>query len=101
MPLDSPNLLNGLDHLELIATGPGLNMEGPSADEQANPAFSMNALDILQFSQSIDSVSGTCASAGPASVTVASTSKSTVKNFQRIHVEKLKTAWYGPSQISI
>jgi len=39
MLLDYPNLLNGLDYLELVATGPGLNMEGPSADEQANSAL--------------------------------------------------------------
>jgi len=89
VPLDPPNHLNSLDYLEPVATGPGLDMEGSSA--QANPiAFSMNALDILQFSQSLDSVS-----AGP------STSKSTVKTSRRMRVGKSKTARYGPSQISI
>ena len=94
--MNPPNLLNGLDYLEPVATGPGLNMEG---SEQANPTFSINSLDILQFSQSINSVSGTSASAGPASV--ASTSKSMVKNPHRMRVGKLKTAQYGLSQISI
>lgn len=90
MPLNPPNLL---DYLEPVATG---HMEGSSANEQANPAFNMNALDILQFSQSIDSVSGTSASAGPASVTVASTSRSTIKNPSKMRVGKAKTARYGP-----
>ncbi len=93
MPLNPPNLLSGLDYLEPVATHPVLNMGGSSADEQANPTFSMNSLDILQFSQSHDSLSGT---SGPASV--ASTSKSTVKNSRRMRVGKLKTARYALSQ---
>ena len=87
MPL---NPSNDLDYLEPVATGLGLNMEGSSANEQANPTFSMNSLNI--YSHSIDSVSGTSASAGPASV--ASTSESTVKIFHRMHVGKSKTARY-------
>ena len=93
MPLPNPpNLLNNLDYMEPVATGPDLSMEGSSAGEQANPAF-LNSFDILQFSRSIDSVSGTSASAGPA----ASTSRSTVKG-SRMRVGKSTTARYGLSQ---
>ena len=103
MPLNPPNrdFLNALDYLarEPVAPGhiaPGLNtMEGSSADEQANPTFSMNSLDsdILQFSQSIDS-----ASAGPVGVASTSSSKSTFKNSRKMRVGKTKTARYGLSQ---
>ena len=58
--------------------------------------FSMDPLGVLQFSQSIDSVSGNSesVSAGPAGPQVASTSKSTVKKSRRLRVGKAKTARY-------
>jgi len=91
MPLNPPDLLGHLDYSKL---GPGPSMEGSSANEQPNPTFSMDPLGVLQFSQSIDSVSGNSVSAGPAGPQVASASKSTVKKSRRLRVGKAKTARY-------